>query len=117
MNHEPQPSAAVPLEAAQRIHQQCERYEDAWSGPTRLQLDAFLTNILEPERSWLLAELLALEVELRRGAGEQPTEADYRQSFPGEGDRNVIAAAFRRYESEALRGVEKLHCSNRHSSP
>jgi ECF sigma factor/WD domain, G-beta repeat len=58
-----------------------------------LKLD--LTDVQEPERSWLVAALVALEVELRRSAGEQPTEADYRQSFPVEGDRNVIDAAFR----------------------
>jgi hypothetical protein len=75
MNDPPQPPPLVPLEVAQRIHQKCQHFEDDWRSPTRPQLDAFLTNILEPERSWLLAELLALEVELRRGAGEQPTEA------------------------------------------
>ena len=106
MNDQPQPPPLVPLEVAKRIHQKCEHFEDAWNGPTRPQFDAFLIDALEPERSWLLAELLALEVELRRGAGEQPTEEDYRQSFPGEGDRTVIAAAFQRCaepESASLR--------------
>ncbi len=85
-----------PLDAAQRIHQSCEQFEDAWGGPTRPQLGAFLADVHEPERSWLLAELLALEVELRQAAGDQPTEAEYLQAFPGEGDRDIIAAAFRR---------------------
>ena len=82
---------------AQRIHQKCEHFEDCLERSLR---DPNSTpswpTLLEPERSWLLAELLAMEVELRQGAGEQPTEAEYRQSFPGEGDRNIIAAAFRR---------------------
>jgi len=96
MNDPSQPPPIPPLDAAQRIHQKCEQFEDAWSGPTRPQLGAFLTDAQEPERSWLLAELLSLEVELRQGAGEQPAEAEYLQSFPGEGDRHVIATAFRR---------------------
>src|SRR5262245_35299176 len=96
MNDRPQPPPLIPLEVAQRIHQTCEHFEHAWSGPTRPRLDAFLTDLLEPERSWLLAELLPLEVELRRAADEQPTEAEYRQTFPGEEDGKIIAAAFGR---------------------
>ncbi len=93
-----------PLDVAHRIHQKCEQFEDAWSGPARPQLGDFLADAHEPERSWLLAELLALEVELRQRAGEQPSEAEYLRSFPAERDRHVIAAAFRRCadaESEA----------------
>lgn len=33
---------------------------------------------------------------MRRAAGEQPTEAEYRRAYPGEADGKVIAAAFRR---------------------
>jgi formylglycine-generating enzyme required for sulfatase activity len=104
MNDRPQPPLTPPLEAARRIHQKCEQFEDAWNGPVRPQLGTFLSDVEEPERSWLLTELLALELELRQAAGEQPTEADYLQTFPDESDRDVIAAAFRRCadcESEA----------------
>src|SRR4051812_35051480 len=96
MSDSPQPPPILPVDVAERIHQTCDRFEDAWGGPTRPQLDSFLASVLEPERSWLLAELLALEVELRRAASEQPTEAEYRQAYPGEADGKVIAAAFRR---------------------
>lgn len=90
------PVPNVPLSAARRIHETCKQFEFAWRGPTRPQLDAFLAGVVEPERQWLLTELIALEVELRRGAGEQPTEAEYRRSFPSDEERSVIAAAFRR---------------------
>ena len=86
----------VPLDAAQRIHATCKHFEAAWRGPARPRIDAFLADVLEPERSWLLAELLPIEVELRQGAGEQPTEAEYRQAFPGAADGDIIADVFRR---------------------
>jgi WD40 repeat protein/serine/threonine protein kinase len=95
VNDEPQPPPLVPLKVAQRINQKCEHFEAAWSRLPYPHIEAFMTGVLEPERSWLLVALVALEVELRRGAGEQPTAADYRQSFPAEGDCDVIDAAFR----------------------
>jgi hypothetical protein len=95
VNDEPLPAPNFPLQAAKRIHATCRSFESAWSGPTRPELGPFLAEMLGPERSWLFAELLALEVELRRGAGEHPTEAEYRLSFPSEVEREIIASAFR----------------------
>ena len=46
----------------------------------------------EPERPALLGELIGLEVELRRGRGEQPTPGEYRDRFPGQ--FSVVDAAF-----------------------
>ncbi|CAN5275606.1 hypothetical protein BH11PLA2_BH11PLA2_31320 [soil metagenome] len=95
MNKVPDTLVMPNLDAARRIHQISERYEAAWADPARPQLKSYLAEVAEPERSPLLAELLALELELRRDAGEQPAEADYQAAFLSDRDRAVIAAIFR----------------------
>jgi WD40 repeat protein/serine/threonine protein kinase len=97
----PKQALRAPLEVARRIHQICKQFESAWRCAARPQLVPYLADVSEPERSWLLLELLALDVELRQAAGEQPTEVEYRLIFPLEGDRQIVAAAFQRCASEA----------------
>ena len=58
MSDQPQSPPVVPLPVAQRIHLKCEHFEDAWSRLPRPRLEAFLTGVQEPERSWLLAALV-----------------------------------------------------------
>jgi serine/threonine-protein kinase len=47
----------------------------------RPRIEDFLMGVTEPKRSQLLAELLRVEVEYRRKAGERPTAAEYEQRF------------------------------------
>ena len=117
MNERAQLPKQAPLEVARRIHQTCKHFESAWRGATRPQLVAFLAEVSEPERCWLLAELLALEIELRQAAGEQPSEEKYRLVFPREDDWLIIANAFQRCASEARNRAALEFCAPANSSP
>jgi serine/threonine protein kinase len=75
-----------------RVDQVCDQFEAAWktaaSTDQRPRIADYLGDRPEPERSALLRELIILEVEYRRQAGEQPQVDDYREwlSSPGLGD-------------------------------
>jgi serine/threonine-protein kinase len=60
----------------------CNRFEAAWKAGQRPPLAAYLGETPEPDRAVLLRELLAVELEYRGQAGEQPTPAEYEQHFP-----------------------------------
>jgi len=96
------PSASVSLETARRVHAVCQQFEADWrlareteaGAVTRPQLKSYLAGVAELTRSALLAELLALELELRSELfHEQPVEADYIEAFPA--DASLIDAVFR----------------------
>ncbi|MBY0227755.1 MAG: serine/threonine protein kinase, partial [Gemmataceae bacterium] len=59
----------------------CARFEEAW-GAERPGLAAFLAEVPEGERSVLFAELLHIDLECRRRAGELPAIDDYLPLFP-----------------------------------
>ena len=67
---------------ARRCDEICDRFEAAWKSGTVLPLESYLADAMEPARSWLLGELLLLEVEYRRRRGETPSVADYQTRFP-----------------------------------
>jgi serine/threonine protein kinase/Tfp pilus assembly protein PilF len=77
--------APARLSSFQRIDQICDRFEAAWPVPgstePRPRIGDFLGDAPEPERSRLLAELLALELAYRRDLGEEPALADYLVAF------------------------------------
>ena len=75
-----------------RVVSACERFEDGWKGDKRPSLESCLDSVSDADRSRLLHELLALELELRRKAGEQPEPAEYFARFPH--DIPVIQSAF-----------------------
>jgi serine/threonine-protein kinase len=60
----------------------CLRFEAAWQAGQRPDLEAYLADAQEPLRSALLRELIALDIEYRRRAGESPSLEDYRDRFP-----------------------------------
>jgi serine/threonine protein kinase len=66
----------------QRVDQASDSFEDAWAAGQRPPIEAYLTDVPEPERSVLLHELLVLECDYRRRAGETPTPAEYLRRFP-----------------------------------
>jgi serine/threonine-protein kinase len=72
----------LPLSLAWRINDVCNRFELAWQAGTRPRLEDFLGDTSEPERSALLRELIALDIDYRRRTGEDPTADEYRQRFP-----------------------------------
>jgi serine/threonine protein kinase len=63
----------------------CDHFEAVWqavaAGAPRPLLAHFLTNLSEPDRSFILRELIALDVYYRRIAGDTCTLADYLQPF------------------------------------
>src|SRR5262249_39894728 len=90
----PLSSESLPLSLQQRVDKACDRFEDAWRTGPRPRIEDYLADASEPERSNLLGELLALDIELRRDAGERPTPEEYRGRFPEHVE--WISAAFQR---------------------
>jgi serine/threonine-protein kinase len=85
-------SQSQPLAGALRIDAACEEFESAWRQDLAPRIEAFVESEPPPVRAELLYELVALEVELRRGAGEVPALSEYQQRFPADSD--VVARAF-----------------------
>jgi hypothetical protein len=79
-------SQADPLIApsALRADAACDRFEAAWYEGGRPRIEDYLAGADGEARRALLGELLMLEIELARAAGESPTPEAYRARFPGE---------------------------------
>jgi hypothetical protein len=70
-----------------------DRFERQWNtGPDRPQIEGFLANTDESGRARLIEELVRVECELRRAAGERPTPAEYLVRLPD--DWQAVNAAF-----------------------
>src|SRR5262245_28796979 len=76
-------SALTPAEARQ-VDQACDRFEAAWKAGQRPRPEEFLGPAAGPVRSALLRQLLLLDWDYRRRAGEGPHAADYHARFPGD---------------------------------
>jgi hypothetical protein len=72
------------------IHATAERFEQAWTTGPRPLIEHFLAKVDESCWPLLLEELLRVERELRRGAGEETNAEEYHQRFP---DHDVVVAA------------------------
>jgi WD40 repeat protein len=72
----------LPLSAARQVDEACNAFELAWQAGQRPRIEDVLGDRPEPERTALLHELIALELEYRRRAGEQPVPDEYRARFP-----------------------------------
>ncbi len=89
------PSSAerLPLSTERRINGICNRFEKAWRTGERPRIEDYLGETPEPERSTLLRELIALDMDYRRQAGETPQGEEYRAYLPSSPaprtDRNV----------------------------
>jgi serine/threonine-protein kinase len=84
----------APLASALVIDRACARFEQAWRSGQALRIEALLEEFAgtAADRSRLFAELLALELELRFGAGECPSIETYLRQFPDLGD--IVERAF-----------------------
>jgi WD40 repeat protein/predicted Ser/Thr protein kinase len=78
----PLPDEALSRAAARRVDEACDQFEKAWRSGGQPRLEDALAGVAEPERGPLFRELLAVELELRRGRGERPSAADYLSRFP-----------------------------------
>ncbi len=90
-----------PDSPVRRIDAACDRFEAAWRAGREARIEDFLDQAEAADRPALLRELLALEIDLRRGRGDRATPADYRDRFPGQGD--VIDAAFAAMDTGPVR--------------
>lgn len=75
------PSSSSTLALGLRIDKQCLLFEDRWRAGDRPRIEDFLEQVAEPDRLPLLKELLGLEIDLRREAGESPYAGEYRERF------------------------------------
>jgi hypothetical protein len=73
--------AALPVSRVQRIDAACLQFEKAWKMGQRPRIEDYLVDTTEPERALLLRELIALDVDYRRQAGEQPQAEEYQVRF------------------------------------
>jgi WD40 repeat protein len=67
------------MAAADRV---CDTFEAAWRAGRRPRLEDSVGPPGDPERAALLAELVPLDIEYRRRAGETPLPDDYAGRFP-----------------------------------
>jgi tRNA A-37 threonylcarbamoyl transferase component Bud32 len=75
------PASLSPAEARQ-IDQACDRFEAAWKAGRQPRPEEYLGMPGEPARSALLRQLLLLDWDYRRHAGEDPRPGDYYARFP-----------------------------------
>jgi hypothetical protein len=61
---------------AGRVDDACDRFEAVWKAGGRPRIEDHLGAVEDDERRTLLRELLALEIKLRRRAGEEPAVAE-----------------------------------------
>jgi serine/threonine-protein kinase len=73
---------SLELEQARRIHAFCEEFEMRWRAGERPRIEDMLARAEKRDEPALLDELLPLELELRREAGEKPSSVEYRSRFP-----------------------------------
>ena len=73
------------------------RFDAEWQAGRRPRIEDYLDGLSEADRTRLLRDLLAVELEFRRGRGEGPTPEDYETRFPGQS--GVIVEVFDRTAS------------------
>ncbi len=83
---------AVSPSMERELDRLCDEFEREWLPGRSPDIRSYLGRVVESYRSRLLTELVALEVELRRGVGETPHLEDYYERFPD--DAKVIDEAF-----------------------
>ncbi len=60
----------------------CDRFEQAWRAGHRPTIETHLSELPEPARSVLVRELILVESQYRRQAGEMPRPDDFQGRFP-----------------------------------
>jgi hypothetical protein len=66
-----------------RAERACDRFEAAWKAGQRPCIEDHLAGVPESERPALLRELILLEVDYRRLAGDRPGSDEFLARFPG----------------------------------
>src|SRR5262249_57573964 len=60
----------------------CDRFERAWRVGPRPAIENHLDDTTGPERPILIRELILMDAQYRRRAGEEPRAEDYADRFP-----------------------------------
>jgi tetratricopeptide (TPR) repeat protein/tRNA A-37 threonylcarbamoyl transferase component Bud32 len=60
----------------------CGRFEQGWRDEERPRIEEYLIEVPPPHRREIFVELLAIELEIRRGRGELIDREDYLRRFP-----------------------------------
>ena len=83
------PDSELPLEQQEEIDRLADQFEREFKAGDNPRIEDYLKQ--QPDlRAHLLKELIALEIELRRAAGQQLDVEQYHQRFPD--DRDIVAA-------------------------
>ncbi|MFO0888277.1 MAG: protein kinase [Isosphaeraceae bacterium] len=83
---DPEPESAgdsATLEDLERLIPFCDEYEARWKAGEPVPIGDLVARAEQRLRPRLLRELIALELELRRGRGDRPVLEEYRARFPG----------------------------------
>ena len=83
---------ALTDEVVLRINELCNRFEQQWNTERRLSIELLLRELNDadqPAQEALLAELIGLEADLRREAGEAIDASEYADRFP-QADRSIV---------------------------
>jgi hypothetical protein len=103
----------MPLPLARQVSEVCDRFEDQWktAGRTgqRPRIEEYLPDTSPQQREALVRELVLLDVDYRRLAGENPAVEEYGARFP-ELDEAWLRTALRpeqRAAAEAVTVVEE----------
>ena len=75
--------AEIPTADGSSINAAAERFERAWKNGERPRIEEFLINVPEPQRPLLFQELMRVERELRRRAGEDAKSRRVPPTIPG----------------------------------
>jgi eukaryotic-like serine/threonine-protein kinase len=65
-----------------RVDGLCDRFEAAWGRAERPRIEDFLSDLGDADSGAALGELVALELALRRAAGDEPSRDEYTARFP-----------------------------------
>jgi serine/threonine protein kinase len=76
--------AEIPTADGSWINAAAERFKRAWKNGERPRIEEFLINAPEPQRPLLVQELMRVEGELRRRAGDEPSAEEHSRRFPGQ---------------------------------
>ncbi|MCA9208667.1 MAG: hypothetical protein KDA55_09945, partial [Planctomycetales bacterium] len=74
--------AELPADTMLLINRVCNQFEETWRDGQRPRVESVVAELDERVRSAALRELIPLEIEYRRSAGETIDPAEYARRFP-----------------------------------
>src|SRR5215470_15212612 len=93
-------SEGLSLSVLNRLEGVCNHFERAWQAGQKPPIEDKLDGLPQPERAYLLRELLLLELAYLRRQGETPQQEEYLERFAD--DAELVRAVF---HQEAARGA------------